>query len=67
MSSKQDLIRLHRYVNAAADLAESIRNDVQKGSKISNASVVQLGVFFQAARAVAHILTEVQNTNSDIQ
>lgn len=50
---------LARYVNAATDLAESIKKDIQKGGKIDSKTVIRLNEFSIAANEVAYLIQEL--------
>lgn len=52
---------LTKYVNAGADLAESIAKDIEHGNKITNETVLALSKFAIAARDVATMLDNIDS------
>jgi hypothetical protein len=58
---RQEKRALARYVNAATDLAEQVKYDIQHGDcKISNDTVLKLNEFSIAANAISAIIDEVK-------
>lgn len=51
---------LARYVNAATDLAESVKRNIQHGGKVDDETVLKLNEFSIAANAVSSMLEEVK-------
>ena len=51
---------LARYVNAATDLAESVKRNIQHGGVVDNETVLKLNEFRIAANAVDTMLTELK-------
>ena len=49
-----------KYVNAATDLAESVKRNIQHGGVIDDETVLKLNEFRIAANAVADIIDIVQ-------
>lgn len=58
---------LTKYVNAGADLAESIAADIQAGSKITSKTVLALSKFSAAARDVSNMLDDMDDTDIKLQ
>jgi hypothetical protein len=55
---------LANYVNAAADLAESIRNDIQHNNeKVSNKTVLALNKFVVSANDIQDLEAELNHDN----
>ena len=61
MSIEKDptFLALQRYVNAAADLAEQVQRDIRDGSEISDATIIKLSQFKDAAQSVESTLDKV--------
>lgn len=51
------------YMNAATDLAESIRADLHKGDTYSNETVLKLSQFKQMAEKVQGFVDMLEQTN----
>lgn len=51
------------YMNAATDLAESIRADLRKGDTYSNETVLKLSQFKQMAEKVQGFVDMLEQTN----
>ena len=51
---------LSRYVNAASDLAESIKRNIQHGGQVDDETVLKLNEFTIAANAIDTMLEEVK-------
>ena len=49
-------IELAKYVNATADLAESVERDIRNGNKISSDTVLALSKLIAAAKRVENIV-----------
>ena len=58
MRSEQRM--LARYVNAASDLAESVKRNIQHGGQIDDETVLKLNEFTIAANAIDTTLEEVK-------
>ena len=56
---RQEQRAIARYVNAATDLAEQVKIDIQHGGKITNQTVLKLNAFRIAANAVQDFVDEV--------
>jgi methyl-accepting chemotaxis protein len=61
MSTRQTQRALARYVNAATDLAEAVKHDIQHGGKILDATVLKLNEFAIAANAINDLTEEMNN------
>lgn len=57
---RQERRALARYVNAATDLAESVKRNLQHGGSIDNETVLKLNEFRIAANAIDTMLEEVK-------
>ena len=53
-----------RYVNAATDLAESVKKNIQHGGKITKETVLKLNEFSIAANAVSDFIDHLKATNN---
>lgn len=51
---------LSKYVNAATDLAESVKRNIQHGGQIDNETVLKLNAFRIAANAVEFMISELK-------
>lgn len=51
------------YVNRAADLADSIKRDIQKKGYISDKTVIALNDFIIAANVIADLTTALNQIN----
>lgn len=49
------------YINAARDLAESIKRDIQRDGKITNSTVLALNAFIISTNATQDITNEITN------
>lgn len=49
------------YINAASDLAESVKDDIKKSGVISDETVLALNAFLIATNAVAYLTEDVEN------
>ncbi len=67
--SRKDLERaaIEKYVNAATDLAESVKRNIAKDSKIDNKTVLKLNAFTIAANEISDLLNsaEIDTTKND--
>lgn len=61
MSTRQTQRALARYVNAATDLAEAVKHDVQHGGTIRDETVLKLNEFAIAANAINDLTEEMNN------
>lgn len=64
MSTRQTQRALAKYVNAATDLAERVKSDIQHGGEITDATVLKLNEFRIAANAVSDLIDEINNKMS---
>lgn len=60
MSQRETQRALARYVNAATDLAEAVKENIQHGGKITDATVLKLNEFRIAANAVQDMTDELE-------
>ena len=60
MMSNPQYAKLREYVDAASSLAEQVTNDIKKGNKITNATVLKLSKFFSAAEKIKKEITILQ-------
>lgn len=56
---RQEQRAIARYVNAATDLAEQVKIDLQHGGKITSTTVLKLNEFRIAANAVQDFVDEI--------
>lgn len=56
---------LQNYVNTAADLAETIKKDIQKDGRVSNKTVLALNQFIIAANELSDITNELNETDTN--
>lgn len=61
------LLKLTKYVHAAADLAEGLERDIKNGKKISADTVLRLSKFISATKLVATMLDEIEAINVKLQ
>lgn len=55
-----EYIQIVKYVNAAADLAESMHLDIRKGDKYSTKTITALAKFFSSSKEVAKFIDMVE-------
>jgi len=60
MSQRETQRALARYVNAATDLAEAVKENIQHGGKITDTTVLKLNEFRIAANAVQDMTEELE-------
>lgn len=63
----EQLIKLTKYVNAAADLAEGVERDIKNGKKISPDTVHRLAKFVTTAKNAASMWDELVDTDVKLQ
>ncbi len=56
---RQEQRAIAKYVNAATDLADQIKADIQHGGKIRNDTILKLNDFRIAANAVADFIDAI--------
>jgi hypothetical protein len=66
MALDPNFLIIAKYVNSGADLAEQIIIDIRKDRKISDATVIALSRFQEAARAASKMLDTVTEHNKKI-
>lgn len=54
------------YVNAAADLAESVKRDIQKKGYVTDPTVLALNKFIIASNNVDDITTAIKDLSKDL-
>jgi len=54
------------YTNKATDLAESLKKDIQKGSTISQKTVLALNAFIIAANNVKDLTDEIEKIDTSL-
>ena len=62
-----EFIKLLRFVNASADLAEGVERDIKNGKKISSDTVLRLSKYVSAAKSVANLLDQVELSGAKLQ
>lgn len=62
MAIDPNFLILSKYVNAAADLADQVRKDIQAGGQISDKTVLALSTLKTAARNAEKLLDPVIQT-----
>lgn len=64
----KDYLKIIAYVNAAANLAESVEADIKsKKREISSSTVVKLGKFASAAHQIQSLLDTVEQHGAKLQ
>lgn len=58
-----EYIKIVKYVNAAADLAEAMQADVRKGDKYTTRTITALARFFASAQALTKFLDMIEKDN----
>lgn len=58
---------LLEYVNAAADLAECVKQNVRKGGKITNETVIALNNFIIASNEIKYLTIALEKNNLKLQ
>lgn len=58
-----DYIKIVKYVNAAADLAEAMQADIKKGDKYTTKTITALARFFRASQEVTKFFDMVEKDN----
>lgn len=53
------------YINSVTALAESLQDDIIKGSKVTSRTVLKLSHFIAAAEAFRHILKQLDVVTAD--
>jgi len=61
MSSRDTQRALATYVNAATDLAEALKDNIQHGNKITDATILKLNEFRIAANAIADLTEQINS------
>ena len=62
MNSEDDgYLKVSKFVNSAADLAEGLERDLKKGNRISSDTVLRLNTFKKAAIRAAKLLDKLNN------
>lgn len=59
MSQRDTQRAIATYVNAATDLAEAVKENIQHGGKITDATVLKLNAFRIAANAVSDMTNDL--------
>jgi methyl-accepting chemotaxis protein len=57
---EQEERAMARYVNAASDLAEALKENLQHGNKITDNTILKLNAFRIAANNVADIIENIK-------
>lgn len=57
---------LAMYVNRAADLAESLKKDIQKRGYISDKTILALNAFIVAANNIKDLTDELDKINQEL-
>jgi glycerate-2-kinase len=60
-----DKIRVKTYIDAGADLAESVKRNIQHNGIIDNETVLKLNDFIIAFNAVQDLLSETINDTNE--
>jgi len=58
-----DYIKIVKYVNASADLAEAMQADIKKGDKYTTKTITALARFFRASQEVTKFIDMVEKDN----
>lgn len=62
MNTEDDgYLKVSKFVNSAADLAEGLERDLKKGNRISSDTVLRLNTFKKAAIRAAKLLDKLNN------
>lgn len=61
--NKEDdgFLKVSKFVNSAADLAEGLERDLKKGNRISSDTVLRLNTFKKAAIRAANLLAKLED------
>lgn len=62
-----ELTKISKYVNAGADLAESLEADIRAGKKITSQTVLNLSKFIAAAKEVSKLWETMSNEKNKLQ
>lgn len=62
-----ELVKLIKYVNTAADLAEALERDIKNGKTISNDTVLKLSKHVSATQHVVSLLAGIEADSNQLQ
>ncbi len=63
----RELAKISKYVNAGADLAESLEVDIRAGKKITSQTVLNLSKFIAAAQEVSKLWEKLLEEETKLQ
>jgi hypothetical protein len=59
-------VQLAEYFEKAADLAEHVKRDIQKGQEITEKNIIALNQFIIAANAITDLTTNINRRNMSL-